>query len=86
MTAPAVHVWRLLRWGRTLARHGAWIALSLWTGLTFVGYFTPIRELDNRSIGSGGRGPLTEKLQGLFFDVVAGKSERYGQWLHPVSA
>jgi cytochrome c oxidase accessory protein FixG len=27
------------------AKHGAWITLSLWTGLTFVGYFTPIREL-----------------------------------------
>jgi cytochrome c oxidase accessory protein FixG len=27
------------------AKHAAWIALSLWTGLTFVGYFTPIREL-----------------------------------------
>jgi cytochrome c oxidase accessory protein FixG len=28
-----------------LAKHGIWIALSLWTGFTFVGYFTPIREL-----------------------------------------
>ena len=27
------------------AKHGAWVALSLWTGFTFVGYFTPIREL-----------------------------------------
>jgi len=27
------------------AKHGAWIALALWTGVTFVGYFTPIREL-----------------------------------------
>jgi cytochrome c oxidase accessory protein FixG len=27
------------------AKHGAWIALSLWTGFTFVGYFTPIRDL-----------------------------------------
>jgi len=27
------------------AKHGAWIAVALWTGLTFVGYFTPIREL-----------------------------------------
>jgi cytochrome c oxidase accessory protein FixG len=27
------------------AKHGAWIALSLWTGFTFVGYFTPIRPL-----------------------------------------
>jgi len=30
---------------RKSAKHGLWIALSLWTGLTFVGYFTPIREL-----------------------------------------
>jgi len=27
------------------AKHGAWIALSAWTGFTFVGYFTPIRDL-----------------------------------------
>jgi len=30
---------------RKSTKHGLWIALSLWTGLTFVGYFTPIREL-----------------------------------------
>jgi cytochrome c oxidase accessory protein FixG len=30
---------------RKSAKHAAWIALSLWTGFTFVGYFTPIREL-----------------------------------------
>ena len=47
---------------------------------------TPIRELDNRTIGAGNRGPLTGKLQSLFFDVVAGKSERYRHWLHPVAA
>jgi len=47
---------------------------------------TPIRELDNRAIGSGQRGPLTQRLQQLFFDVTAGKSERYRQWLHPISA
>jgi branched-chain amino acid aminotransferase len=47
---------------------------------------TPIRELDNRSIGAGGRGPLTEKLQNLFFEVIAGKSDRYSHWLHPISA
>ncbi len=33
------------RFARKAAKHGAWIALSLWTGVTFVGYFTPIREL-----------------------------------------
>ena len=30
---------------RKAAKHGLWIALALWTGFTFVGYFTPIREL-----------------------------------------
>ena len=42
---------------------------------------TPIRELDNRQIGSGSRGPVTEKLQSLFFDVVGGKAEKYKHWL-----
>ncbi|MGB4345447.1 MAG: branched-chain amino acid transaminase [Burkholderiaceae bacterium] len=42
---------------------------------------TPIRELDNRQIGSGSRGPVTEKLQALFFDVVAGKAPQYRHWL-----
>ena len=45
---------------------------------------TPIRELDDRQIGEGKRGPVTEKLQSLFFDVVAGKSEKYKHWLSPV--
>ncbi len=30
---------------RKLAKHGLWIAVALWTGFTFVGYVTPIREL-----------------------------------------
>ena len=42
---------------------------------------TPIRELDDRTIGAGSRGPVTEKLQSLFFDIVAGKSEKYARWL-----
>lgn len=42
---------------------------------------TPIRELDNRMIGSGTRGPLTEKLQSLFFDCVTGKNEAHRHWL-----
>lgn len=42
---------------------------------------TPIRELDNRTIGDGKRGPVTEKLQKMYFDVVEGKSEKYGDWL-----
>jgi branched-chain amino acid aminotransferase len=42
---------------------------------------TPIRELDNRAIGAGGRGPITEKLQSLYFDVVKGRSAKHQDWL-----
>ncbi len=45
---------------------------------------TPIRELDDRMIGAGSRGPITGRLQSLFFDVVGGKSDRYASWLTPV--
>ena len=42
---------------------------------------TPIRELDNRQIGEGKRGPITAKLQARFFDVVNGKVPEYANWL-----
>ena len=45
---------------------------------------TPIREVDNRQIGSGSRGPVTEKIQSLFFDAVSGKNPKYAHWLSPV--
>ena len=45
---------------------------------------TPIRELDNRAIGEGKRGPVTEKLQSAFFHVVGGKNEKYASWLAKV--
>lgn len=46
---------------------------------------TPIRELDNRSIGSGERGPITEFLQTLYFSIVRGQNEHYQHWLTYVS-
>ncbi|MEO8003911.1 MAG: branched-chain amino acid transaminase [Betaproteobacteria bacterium] len=45
---------------------------------------TPVREVDGRTVGTGTRGPLTAKLQAMFFDVVNGKSEKYQHWLHKV--
>jgi branched-chain amino acid aminotransferase len=45
---------------------------------------TPIRELDNRQIGAGRRGPVTSKLQSLFFDVVNGKVPAHADWLTAV--
>lgn len=46
---------------------------------------TPIREVDNRSIGNGGRGPITEKLQSMYFDAVHGRLNQYNHWLTKVS-
>ncbi len=37
--------WSARKFGIKTAKHALWLSLSLWTGLTFVGYFTPIREL-----------------------------------------
>ena len=42
---------------------------------------TPIREVDNRTIGSGRPGPVTKKIQGIFFDAVKGKNRKYKRWL-----
>jgi branched-chain amino acid aminotransferase len=46
---------------------------------------TPIRELDGRSIGAGSRGPITEKLQSLYFDLVYGRNAKYAAWITPVA-
>ncbi len=45
----------------------------------------PIRELDGRAIGTGSRGPLTEKLQNMYFDAVRGNREQNSEWLEPVA-
>jgi branched-chain amino acid aminotransferase len=42
---------------------------------------TPIRELDNRQIGAGSRGPVTEKLQSMFFDIASGRDKTHSKWL-----
>ena len=45
---------------------------------------TPIRELDNRVIGAGARGPITTRLQALFFDCVHARAKHRLNWLTPV--
>lgn len=42
---------------------------------------TPVRDIDARVIGCGSRGPITEKLQSAYFDVVTGKNEKYKKYL-----
>ncbi len=46
---------------------------------------TPIRSVDRITVGKGSRGPVAEKLQGAFFDIVQGHApDRFG-WLTPVT-
>ena len=45
---------------------------------------TPIREIDRVEIGSGSRGPVTEKIQNAFFDIVNGRNPKYAHWLTKV--
>jgi branched-chain amino acid aminotransferase len=42
---------------------------------------TPIREVDNRAIGTGSRGPITERLQSRYFDLVHGRYSLDPKWL-----
>ncbi|MEF3191828.1 MAG: branched-chain amino acid transaminase [Campylobacterales bacterium] len=42
---------------------------------------TPVREVDARALGAGGRGPITEKLQNAYFDVVYGRNPKYLHYL-----
>jgi branched-chain amino acid aminotransferase len=45
---------------------------------------TPIRELDRIELGKGSRGPITEKIQAAFFDIVGGRNPKYAAWLTKV--
>lgn len=45
---------------------------------------TPVRELDERTIGTGRRGPITERLQSLYFDQVYGRRREHPEWLTAV--
>lgn len=46
---------------------------------------TPIREADNRKIGAGKPGPVTQKIQAAFFDIVHGRDKKHAAWLTPVA-
>ena len=65
---------------RTLTRDELFIADELFfTGTA--AEITPIREIDNRIIGSGKRGPITAEIQKTFFDAVKGQNAKYDSWL-----
>jgi len=45
---------------------------------------TPVREVDDRVVGEGTRGPITKEIQGTFFAATKGEIEQYASWLAPV--
>src|SRR5439155_786320 len=45
---------------------------------------TPIREVDDRQVGSGKPGPITKDLQAAFFDIVRGKDHQHASWISPL--
>ena len=45
---------------------------------------TPVREVDNRSIGTGTRGPITKEIQQTYFSAVKGDIEKYASWVELV--
>ena len=44
----------------------------------------PIREIDDRPLGAGGRGPVTKRIQETFFAAIRGEVPEYAAWLEPV--
>jgi branched-chain amino acid aminotransferase len=45
---------------------------------------TPIREVDDRTVGTGKPGPITRDLQSAFFDIVKGRDAKHASWLSPL--
>jgi branched-chain amino acid aminotransferase len=65
---------------RRLARDEVYVAdEAFFTGTA--AEVTPIREVDDRAVGAGRPGPITQAIQAAFFDIVKGKDARYSEWL-----
>ena len=48
-------------------------------------HLTPVVELDHRLIADGKAGPVSSKLQKMYFDIVVGRNEKYRHWCTPAS-
>ena len=42
---------------------------------------TPVREVDNRTIGAGKKGPVTDRIQQTFFEIARGSNSKFSKWL-----
>ena len=69
---------------RTVDRSELYIADEVFLTGT-AAHISPVTEVDRRTVGGGAAGPVTKKLQGLFFDVIRGKDAKYAHWVHAVT-
>ena len=65
---------------RTITRDELYIAEEIFLSGT-AAEITPVREVDNRVIGSGKKGPITDQIQKTFFEVVRGANPKFQKWL-----
>ena len=68
---------------RTIDRSELYIADECFLTGT-AAHLSPVVEVDRRQVGSGTIGPITRKLQGLFFDVIRGRNAKYADWVTAV--
>jgi branched-chain amino acid aminotransferase len=68
---------------RTIDRTELYVADEVFLTGT-AAHVSPVIEIDRRAVGSGGVGPVTAKLQKLFFDCIRGRNEKYAHWVTPV--
>jgi branched-chain amino acid aminotransferase len=69
---------------RTIDRTELYVADEVFLTGT-AAHLSPVVEVDRRTIGSGGIGPVTAKLQQLFFDCIRGRNEKYARWVTAVT-
>jgi branched-chain amino acid aminotransferase len=69
---------------RTIDRTELYVADEVFLTGT-AAHLSPVVEIDRRSVGAGGVGPLTARLQKLFFDVLRGRNPKYASWVHAVA-
>jgi branched-chain amino acid aminotransferase len=68
---------------RTITRDELYIADEVFMCGT-AAEITPVREIDDRQIGQGTRGPVTERVQKRYFEVVRGEGAPHPEWLSVV--
>jgi branched-chain amino acid aminotransferase len=70
---------------RTIDRSELYIADEMFLTGT-AAHLSPVTEVDRRAVGEGAVGPITKKLQKLFFEAIRGRNPKYADWVHGVTA